>query len=107
MRRHHHQSRIDTKDEIINIRVSNSQKEQIQREATLLDMTVSQYILEIVLSHKKIMILEGGKELAEILAELNEKLNYYEPYKQIPVNELRIAIYNCIAKINKFINGES
>lgn len=106
MRRHYHQSKINTKDEIINIRVSNGQKEQIKNEASLLDMPVSKYILESVLSHKKIVVLEGGKKLAMILAELNEKLNYCEPYQQIPVDEIRTAMYDCITNINRIMKGE-
>ncbi len=89
----------------INIRVSKEDKIKYAQEAEKLGMNLSKYILHL-LEHKQVRVLEGGKELAQAIYNLNNTLNKSISYPSISVNKIREAVSNDVDKINKFMKGE-
>ena len=90
----------ESKSEIINIRVQPSQKEKICRDAKELGMSASKYLIHLA-NHKKVVIIEDGKILAKEIYELNKKLNRYESYSRIPVDEIRDIISTTLMNLKK------
>ena len=68
-----------TKDARIIIRVSQADKERYEAEAKSYGMKTLKYILYSV-DHKAIPVVEGGKELACAMYDLNCTLNKYEAF---------------------------
>ena len=92
------------KTEVINFRVSNEQKQMIRNAAEQLGMDISKYLLHLA-SHSKIVVVEGGKELAEEVYHLNQRLNRLERYPFVDVQELRDAMSDGISRITKAKEG--
>ena len=86
------------KKSIINIRVSEEQKEKIQKEAEVLGMSTSAYLLYLC-EHKRVVVVNGGKELAQEIYHLNILLKKYEKYPFIPVQKLRDTVSQSISNI--------
>ena len=87
------------KDSVINFRVSQKQKMSIQSDAMKYGMNVAEYLLYLV-QHKNVIVISGGKELAEAIYDLNRMLDKYETLSFIPVQELRDSVSKGIEKIN-------
>lgn len=79
------------KQKVINVRVSDTQKDAIRTNAKSLGMSVSQYITTLT-EKGQINVIEGGKELAALIYELNNKLNKLEKYPVMNIQDLRNAI---------------
>ena len=58
------------KDKVINIRVSEQQKEEIKSHAMALNMSVTEYLTYLD-THKSIVVIDGGEKLAHAMFELN------------------------------------
>ncbi|MDY6269624.1 MAG: hypothetical protein SPL39_11855 [Selenomonadaceae bacterium] len=89
----------NTKDQIINIRVTGERKKQIKENADRLGMTISGYI-DYLESHQQVIELPYGKELMQEIYHLNNQLNELDKYPLLPVQELRDAMSQAIIKIN-------
>ena len=83
------------KQKFINLRVSDIQKDTIRTSAKNLGMSVSQYILKLT-EQGQVNVIEGGKELAALIYELNNKLNKLEKYPAMPIQDLRNVISDSI-----------
>lgn len=89
----------DVKNDIINLRISTEEKEQIQREAEILGMSLSAYLLYRC-KHKQVVVIEGGKELAQEIYTLNQLLKKYEEYPLVPIQEIRNIVSESIVRIS-------
>lgn len=89
----------NTKDQIINIRVTRERKEQIKENAEQLGMNISSYI-DYLVSHQQVVELPYGKELAQEVYHLNNRLNKLSKYPFLPVQELRDTMSKGIRIIN-------
>lgn len=86
------------KTDIINLRVSPEEKQKFSADAKNLGLNLSEYVLHL-LRHGEIRKIEGGTELAREVHHLNCKLNDFEKYPFVPVQELRDAVSNGIRNI--------
>lgn len=89
----------ENRTSVINIRVTNKQKEKARKDANALDMTVSKYISQLI-DHPNIVILPGGKELARELYRLNLRLEEMERYPVLPVEHLRAILGESMERIH-------
>lgn len=87
------------KTTIINFRVTEQQKQKIQKDAKALDMSVTQYLSHIA-EHHSVVIVPGGKELAEAVYHLNSALAKWERYPCIPIQDLQDTVSRGINRIN-------
>ncbi len=94
----------NSKKEVINFRVSEEEKRMIKSEADELGLDISKYLLHLV-KNKNIVVVEGGRELAMEIYELNLKLNRLEKYPFVDVQELRNLMSEGISKITKVEEG--
>ena len=92
------------KTEVINFRVSSEQKQMIRNAAEHMGMDISKYLLYLA-SHREIVVVEGGKELAREVYQLNQKLNRLERYPFVDVQELRDVMSDGISRIIKAKEG--
>lgn len=92
-------SKKTAKDQIINLRVSGKQKEQIKKKAETLGLNVSEYLLATV-ENQSINVVAGGRELAQELFRLNKNLEHFMQYPFVQVQELRDTVSQGIQKIN-------
>lgn len=90
------------KDKIINFRVNEVQKNQITENAQKLGLSVGEYLLYLD-NNKVINIIDGGKELAKEIFELNLKLTELERYPFIEVNKIRNLVSESLIKLNSKI----
>lgn len=97
--------RKTAKNSNINIRISNEDKLKYVQEAKNLGMDLSKYIMYL-LAHKEVRIIEGGKELAHALYDLNNTLNKCVNSPSIPVTKIREAVSNDVKRLNNFIMRE-
>lgn len=97
--------RKNFKDTNINLRVSKEDKLRYAQEAKQLGLDLSKYIMHL-LNHKQVKVIEGGKELADAIYNLNNTLNKCISYPSIPVAKIREAVSNDIDRLNKFMTGE-
>ncbi len=87
------------KNTTITLRVSETDKEAIQKEAKKLGMSMSSYMIHST-RHKHINIVPGGRELAEAAYKLYEALSRLEKYPILPVTEVKDTLHKGIEKIN-------
>ena len=92
------------KTEVINFRVSSEQKQMIRNAAEHMGMDISKYLLYLA-NHREIVVVEGGKELAREVYQLNQKLNRLERYPFVDVQELRDVMSDGISRIIKAKEG--
>ena len=97
--------RKPAKNSNINIRISDADKLKYAQEAKNLGMDLSKYIIHL-LEHKEVRIIEGGKELAHAIYDLNNMLNKCVDYPSIPVTKIREAVSNDVERLNNFIMRE-
>lgn len=102
MRNRRKESTKTTKDAVINIRVSEADKERYEAEAKRFGMSTSKYILYSV-DHKAIHVVEGGVDLANAMYDLNCTMNKFEARDNVSVDELRRALSICVDKMNHFM----
>lgn len=93
------------KNSNINIRISDADKLKYAQEAKNFGMDLSKYIMYL-LEHKEVRIIEGGKELAHAIYELNSTLNKCVDYPSMPMTKIREAVSNNVEKLNNFIMRE-
>ena len=92
------------KTETINIRVSKEQKNSLRKAAQNAGMNISKYLMNLAVNGK-IVIVEGGKELAAEIYELNHHLNQMEKYPFVDVQTLRNTVSEGIKNINQAKEG--
>lgn len=90
------------KNQIINLRVTTEQKEEIRKRAESLGLTVSDYIIG-SLGKTSINVVDGGKELAKEVYRLNRNLEHYQKYPFIRVQELQDTVSHGIQKLNNLM----
>lgn len=90
------------KQKNIHLRVTEDQKNYIKMKASHLGMSVSQYLLELA-DKGQINVIEGGKELVEMLYEVNNTLSQMEKYPDGLVQGLNNAIGESVCHITKQI----
>lgn len=78
------------KNNILNIRIAEQEKQQYISEAQALNMNLSQYVLYL-LRHKEIKYIEGGMELAKALYQINQNLNEIAKCNPASAQKLRTA----------------
>lgn len=93
------------KNSILNIRVSEEQKEKIKLKADSLNMSLSKFILE-TLENGSINIIEGGQELAEAIYDLNKTLNKFEKCPTVYEREIRDVVTNAVGRITRIIESK-
>lgn len=91
-----------TKDAILNIRISKTEKEQYAQEAKKYGMNLSELVLNL-LRYKKLNVIEGGGEIAKAIYVLNNSLNQYKNSCD-SMDNVRSAMSNCIGRMNNFLN---
>ena len=89
----------EKKTTVINFRITNQQKQRIQKDAEALDMSVTQYLSHLA-EHHSIVIIPGGKELAEAVYHLNVALEQWKRYPCIPIKDLQDMVSQGIRQIN-------
>lgn len=92
------------KTSVINFRVSEEEKQMIRKEAEDLGMDISKYLLHLV-KDKKVVVIEGGRELAMEVYRLNQNLNRLGNYPFVDVQALRDLVSDGVAKISKMEEG--
>ena len=58
------------KDKILNVRLSASEKEAIEKDAKDAGLSTSDYVRTMALSKKKVIVLASGEKIAKCLIEL-------------------------------------
>ena len=86
------------KSTTIDLRVSYEQKEAIREAASKLGMGISKYLLYLA-THKNVMVIDGGRELAKELYHLNSQLNRLESNQKLDVQNVRDAVSKEIKKL--------
>ena len=97
-------SKIKKKDNVINLRVSEVQKNKIMQNARQLKMSVGEYLIYLD-EHKTINVIDGGKDLAKEVYMLNKNLLVLEEYPFMEVNQVRNLLSECLIKLNKQMEG--
>lgn len=97
-------SKIKKKDNVINFRVSEVQKNKIMQNARQLKMSVGEYLIYLD-EHKTINVIDGGKDLAKEVYMLNKNLLILEEYPFMEVNQVRNLLSECLIKLNKQMEG--
>lgn len=97
-------SKIKKKDNVINFRVSEVQKNKIMQNARQLKMSVGEYLIYLD-EHKTINVIDGGKDLAKEVYMLNKNLLVLEEYPFMEVNQVRNLLSECLIKLNKQMEG--
>lgn len=92
-----------SKEDIINIRVSKDYKNKIKQKATESSMTLSRYIINCINTNKTNVIHNGDILISEIY-NLNTQLQKLNRHKELPVQELQNALSKAISKLNNLAN---
>ena len=88
------------KTQTIVIRTTKEEKDIIQQASSAIGMNMSKYLTYLG-THSHPIKIEGGKELATAIYELNHTLNQLEKYPFVNVQKLRDTVTDGIIKINK------
>ena len=80
-----------SKEDIINIRVSKDYKNKIKRKANESSMTLSRYVINCINTNQTNVIHNGDILISEIYA-LNTQLRKFNDHKELPVQELQNAL---------------
>ena len=88
------------KTSVINFRVSEQDKTEITEEATRFNMSVSQYMM-MLHKQKNIVVIEGGRELAQELYNFHKEINQRKHEQFIKENELQDLVSQEIMRIRR------
>lgn len=88
------------KQEFIHFRVSKADKKRITTNAKAMGMNISQYLQHLD-THRNIVVLNGGKELADEIYNFNRRLDRMQEGSTLDIQEIRNKLSETIQKINK------
>ena len=92
------------KDSVINFRVSQKQKMSIQSDAMKYGMNVAEYLLYLV-QHKNVIVISGGKELAEAVARVTGAADFAPDALALSSERQRSCCETALENVNEALSA--
>ena len=94
------------KTDVINFRCSKEEKEQYANDAAQFGMNLSQYIHHL-LRNREVRTIDGGRELAWEVYQLNKNLEKVLQKADVPIQDLKDIVSRGISTVRENIRKAS